>query len=147
MVSTERFGISGIYARFQEQEGILLNQSKTQARISEIAPGGCVNLKAQVVLPEELEDQDLINQVIVVSDETGEENRIRDQSVVKVENKEQKVEKIQTGDGSCGKGKSSYKDSPQTGDRSHKEFFQLLIVCSLFFSAVIAGKMFFDRRD
>lgn len=147
VVSTERFGISGIYARFQEQEGILLNQTKTQARISEIVPGGCVNLKAQVVLPEELEDQDLINQVIVVSDETGEEKRIRDQSVVKVENKEQKVERIQTGDGSCGKGQSSYKDSPQTGDRSHKEFFQLLIVCSLLFSAVIAGKMFFDRRD
>lgn len=147
VVSTERFGISGIYARFQEQEGILLNQTKTQARISEIAPGGCVNLKAKVVLPEDLEDQDLINQVIVVSDETGEEKSIRDQSVVKVENKEQKVEKVQTEDGSGGKGQSSYKGAPKTGDRSHKELFQLLIVCSLFLSVAAARKMFFNRKD
>ena len=51
VVTTERFGLAGVTATFQEQRGITLNKSRTQAKIQEIAPGGCVNLKAKVVLP------------------------------------------------------------------------------------------------
>ena len=88
VVTTERFGLAGVTATFQEQRGITLNKSRTQAKIQEIAPGGCVNLKAKVVLPKDLKDQNLMNQIIVVTDETGEESAVRDQATIRVEDKE-----------------------------------------------------------
>ena len=88
VVTTERFGLAGVTATFQEQRGITLNKSRTQAKIPEIAPGGCVNLKAKVVLPKDLKDQNLMNQIIVVTDETGEESAVRDQATIRVEDKE-----------------------------------------------------------
>ena len=37
--------------------------------------------------------------------------------------------------------------SPKTGDHSHKELFQVLILCSFFISALAARRMFFGRKD
>lgn len=48
------------FHRFPGAEGVTLKQTKTQAKIPEIVPGGCVNLKARVVLPDQLEDQNLV---------------------------------------------------------------------------------------
>ncbi len=76
---------------FLEKKGVILNKTKTQAKIPEIVPGGCINLKAKVVLPENLKDQNLVNQIIVVSDETGEETAVRDQAVIKVEKSKEKT--------------------------------------------------------
>lgn len=87
VITTERFGMAGVDAVFVEQEGIVLNETKTQAKIPQIVPGGCVNLKARVILPENLENQDLINQVIVETDETGEEEPVKKESVIRVEQK------------------------------------------------------------
>ena len=87
VITTERFGMAGVDAVFLEQEGIVLNETKTQAKIPQIVPGGCVNLKARVILPEKLENQELINQVIVATDETGEEKSVKKESVIKVEQK------------------------------------------------------------
>ena len=39
------------------------------------------------MLPDQLEDQNLVNQVIVVTDETGEDEAVRDQTSIRVENK------------------------------------------------------------
>ncbi len=47
-----------------------------------------MNLKAKVVLPKDLKDQNLMNQIIVVTDETGEESAVRDQATIRVEDKE-----------------------------------------------------------
>lgn len=144
VITTERFGLAGVTATFLSQEGVTLNKSKTQAKIPEIVPGGCVNLKAQVVLPKDLEDQDLVNQIIVVTDETGEESVVRDQATIRVEKKDGSG----NGNGSGGDGSgSAASTSPKTGDRSHKEVFQALILLSFFFSAVSARRMFFRRKD
>lgn len=133
VVTTERFGLAGVTATFQEQRGITLNKSRTQAKIQEIAPGGCVNLKAKVVLPKDLKDQNLMNQIIVVTDETGEESAVRDQATIRVEDKEKDSSGNGSGTGNgdgtgIGSGNSAgttmaASTSPKTGDSSHKELF------------------------
>ena len=149
VVTTERFGLAGVTATFQEQRGITLNKSRTQAKIQEIAPGGCVNLKAKVVLPKDLKDQNLMNQIIVVTDETGEESAVRDQATIRVEDKEK--DGNGNGDGTgIGSGNNdgstmAASTSPKTGDTSHKELFQVLILLSFLFSAVAARRMFGDN--
>ena len=156
VVTTERFGLAGVTATFQEQRGITLNKSRTQAKIQEIAPGGCVNLKAKVVLPKDLKDQNLMNQIIVVTDETGEESAVRDQATIRVEDKEKDGSGNGSGNGNgggngdgtgIGSGNNdgstmAASTSPKTGDSSHKELFQVLILLSFLFSAVAARRMF-----
>lgn len=152
VVTTERFGLAGVTATFQEQRGITLNKSRTQAKIPEIAPGGCVNLKAKVVLPKDLKDQNLMNQIIVVTDETGEESAVRDQATIRVEDKEKDSSGNGSGTGNgdgtgIGSGNSAgttmaASTSPKTGDSSHKELFQVLILLSFLFSAAAARRMF-----
>lgn len=157
VVTTERFGLAGVTATFQEQRGITLNKSRTQAKIQEIAPGGCVNLKAKVVLPKDLKDQNLMNQIIVVTDETGEESAVRDQATIRVEDKEKDGNGSGNGNGGgngdgtgIGSGNNdgstmAASTSPKTGDTSHKELFQVLILLSFLFSAVAARRMFGDN--
>lgn len=154
VVTTERFGLAGVTATFQEQRGITLNKSRTQAKIQEIAPGGCVNLKAKVVLPKDLKDQNLMNQIIVVTDETGEKSAVRDQATIRVEDKEKDGNGSGNGNGGgngdgtgIGSGNNdgstmAASTSPKTGDTSHKELFQVLILLSFLFSAVAARRMF-----
>ena len=156
VVTTERFGLAGVTATFQEQRGITLNKSRTQAKIQEIAPGGCVNLKAKVVLPKDLKDQNLMNQIIVLTEETGEESAVRDQATIRVEDKEKDGNGNGSGNGNgggngdgtgIGSGNNdgstmAASTSPKTGDTSHKELFQVLILLSLLFSAVAARRMF-----
>ena len=56
VVTTERFGLAGVTATFQEQRGITLNKSRTQAKNQKYAPGGCVKFKrTKVVLPKDHE--------------------------------------------------------------------------------------------
>lgn len=157
VVTTERFGLAGVTATFQEQRGITLNKSRTQAKIQEIAPGSCVNLKAKVVLPKDLKDQNLMNQIIVVTDETGEESAVRDQATIRVEDKEKDGNGSGNGNGGgngdgtgIGSGNNdgstmAASTSPKTGDTSHKELFQVLILLSFLFSAVAARRMFGDN--
>lgn len=146
VITTERFALAGVQAVFLEQEGVLLNKSKTQAKIPEIVSGGCVNLKARVILPEKLEDQELMNQVIVVSDETGEDAAVRDQTSIKIK-KEQEEKNSETKEGGESSGGSLKTSAPKTGDRSGKELFQMLILCSFAISALAARRMFFGRKD
>lgn len=142
--------MSGVLAVFLEQEGVSLNSTKTQAKIPKIAPGGCVNLKARVVLPENLEDQNLINQIIVVTDETGEEEAVRDQTSIRVENKktsENGSSWKKSGGSTSGTERTAKGQAPKTGDNTHKELFQALIFVSFFISALVARHMFFRRKD
>ena len=151
--------MAGVDAGFVEQEGIVLNETKTQAKIPQIVPGGCVNLKARVILPENLENQDLINQVIVETDETGEEEPVKKESVIRVEQKNTAstpsipVNKPEIGENNgqeentlypagnntsletSRSGNEMYKDrnrkaAPKTEDRAYKKEFEFLTVCS-----------------
>lgn len=150
VITTERFQKAGVSAAFLEQEGVTLNKTKTQAKIPEIVPGGCVNLKARVVLPDQLEDQNLVNQVIVVTDETGEDEAVRDQTSIRVENKKTSdavSSGAKSGNGSSGAGRTGKGQAPKTGDNSHRELFQALILVSFLISALAARRMFFRRKD
>ena len=71
VLSTERFLSSNIQAQFLEKAGVELNASKTQALIPQILPGEAFSLEASVTLPANMVSQELVNQVIVVSRETG----------------------------------------------------------------------------
>ena len=71
IVTTERFQLGNVPVRFLEKDGVRLNKSKTKAKIEQIAPGEAFGLEAVVTLPEDLEDQNLVNEVSVTTLETG----------------------------------------------------------------------------
>lgn len=71
VLTTEKFQTAGLKARFLEKEGVILNGEKTEALIAEILPGEAVGLYAEVVLPKEFEGSELLNEVTVVTRETG----------------------------------------------------------------------------
>ena len=144
VISTERFLHSNIRAQFEEKEGIELNSTKTQARIARIAPGDCVNLKATVTLPDNLIDEKLINQVIVVTDETGESEPIRSQAEVKVHADE--IVDSASGKNAAKTQNTSKESAPKTGDTSEKELFEILIMVSVFISMILAGTMLLRKK-
>lgn len=73
VLTTEKFVNAGVQAQFQEKDGVILNGNKTQALISEIKPGEAFGLNALVTIPENMESGELLNEVIVITAETGEE--------------------------------------------------------------------------
>ena len=79
VLSTERFLNANIQAQFVQKEGVTLNSTRTQALIPQIAPGEAFALYATVTLPQYFANQELVNEVSVISDETGSET-IRSQS-------------------------------------------------------------------
>lgn len=83
VLSTERFLNANIQAQFTAKEGVTLNSTRTQALIPEIAPGEAFALYATVTIPQYFASQELVNEVTVTSDETGEET-IRSQSRLNV---------------------------------------------------------------
>lgn len=72
IITTERFLKEGIRAEFIEKEGVELNVSKDKAFIPVLKPGECIVLKAKVKLPDKGVEGELLNEVIVISKETGE---------------------------------------------------------------------------
>ena len=81
VVSTEKFLGAGIKAVFLPKEGQLLNADRSQALIEKISPGETVVLQAQVVVPENVSGQELVNQVIVTTAETGERRQTSEAAV------------------------------------------------------------------
>ena len=73
VVTTERFQLGNVPVQFLEKEGVVLNKSKTKARIEKIEPGKAAGLQAMVTLPENLKEQELLNEVTVTTLETGEQ--------------------------------------------------------------------------
>ncbi|WP_373216064.1 hypothetical protein [Ruminococcus sp. 5_1_39BFAA] len=147
VISTERFLHSNIRAQFEEKEGIELNSTKTQARIPQIPPGDCVNLKASVILPDTITDNSLINQVIVVTDETGEDQALRSQAEVKVKAEPSKTpSEALTGGSDTVNTYQTSRTSPKTGDNSHKALFEALLLCSVFISAAASIRLFTEWR-
>lgn len=72
VVTTEKFRLKNVPVKFLEAEGLTLNKDRTKARIEKIDPGHSVGLLAIVTLPEDMDDQKLINEVTVTTAETGE---------------------------------------------------------------------------
>lgn len=73
VITTERFQLGNVPVQFLEKEGVILNKSKTKARIDKIEPGRAAGLEAMVTLPENLKEQELLNEVTVTTLETGDQ--------------------------------------------------------------------------
>ena len=76
VLTTEKFQAENVTARFLEKDGVQFNQDRTKALISQIDPGQTVSLLAAVILPENLQDQELVNEVTVITAETGERTEV-----------------------------------------------------------------------
>jgi hypothetical protein len=140
VASTERFLGSDIQARFEEQEGIILNGAGTQALISRISPGDAVNLKASVLVPKEAAGQELINEVTVRTEETG-EHSVSAQSSVIIGVPEPEITQepglLQTSD---------TKENPKTGDASPTAVFAGLMCASMTVSGLLGAWRKAKRR-
>ena len=67
VVTTEKFRLKNVPVKFLEGEGLTLNKDRTKARIEKIDPGYSVGLLAIVTLPEDIDEQKLINEVTVTT--------------------------------------------------------------------------------
>jgi uncharacterized membrane protein len=81
IVTTERFQSEEIEAVFLPQEGVKLNSDRTKAYIASLTPGNEIALKAQVTLPGQIQEQELINQVVVLTEETGNSSSVSEAAV------------------------------------------------------------------
>lgn len=148
VLSTERFLNANIQAQFMPKEGVTLNSTRTQALIPSIAPGEALGLYAVVTIPQYFESQELVNEVTVISDETGTTN-MKSRSEVTVKSAEVTVtpQITQTYSsyqsyGSGSKSGSAYETAskPSTGDDTKGTFFLALCVCAVIVGAVAAKK-------
>lgn len=130
------------------KEGVTLNSTRTQALISSIAPGEALGLYAVVTIPQYFESQELVNEVTVISDETGTTN-MKSRSEVTVKSAEVTVtpQITQTYSsyqsyGSGSKSGSAYETAskPSTGDDTKGTFFLALCVCAVIVGAAAAKK-------
>ena len=148
VLSTERFLNANIQAQFMPKEGVTLNSTRTQALIPSIAPGEALGLYAVVTIPQYFESQELVNEVTVISDETGTTN-MKSRSEVTVKSAEVTVtpQITQTYSsyqsyGSGSKSGSAYETAskPSTGDDTKGTFFLALCVCAVIVGAAAAKK-------
>lgn len=123
VVTTEKFQLEKVTAVFLEQDGVILNNTKTKALIRRLDPGRSISLQAVVVLPEKLTEKKLINEVEVVSKETG-ERVITSQAELQIQAEEQQEERLEPDNclretDICNTGQSRpISANPKTGDVS-----------------------------
>lgn len=146
VLSTEKFLDSRIKARFLEMEGVKLNGSRTKALIPRILPGEAVGLKAIVVLPQDIENSALINQVIVTSNETG-EKQIQAEAGVTVQGISPTVPEMQPDDQpSYASAHTVEREVPKTGDPMFKKEYEQLMLLAFGISIVAAIRMLHKKR-
>ena len=148
VLSTERFLNANIQAQFMPKEGVTLNSTRTQALISSIAPGEALGLYAVVTIPQYFESQELVNEVTVISDETGTTN-MKSRSEVTVKSAEvtvtPQITQTYSSYQSYGSGSKSGRayetaSKPSTGDDIKGTFFLALCVCAVIVGAAAAKK-------
>ena len=131
IVTTERFQLGNVPVRFLEKDGVRLNKSKTKAKIEQIAPGEAFGLEAVVTLPEDLEDQNLVNEVSVTTLETGEQTKIAQSEIqVKAAEEEKQEETNADIDGEMGSEQDESRPAsthPKTGD-PYQPFLWLFMI-------------------
>lgn len=126
VITTEGFVNANVKAQFVPKEGVILNNGRTKALIGEILPGKSITLSAFVVIPNDLENTELLNRVTVTSKETG--DKIQEaESGIQI----QKLPEQEGGFwGDSGTDSSILTDSPKTGDETRICLMLLLLLCS-----------------
>lgn len=143
VIGTERFLNAGIQAQFVPKDGVVLNSTRTQALISSIEPGEAFALLATVTIPQYFASQELINEVIVTSEETG-TRQFQDQSRITLTSSQTAAtvtplafsqDYNQTGN----TGKSAYgvSSKPKTGDDAPVIFYTVLLATAILSSVGI----------
>lgn len=94
ILTTEKLQTEGIPVQFEEKEGVTLNRSRTRALIGRIRPGHSFSLRAVVTVPEKAVPGELINQVTVMTKETGEYTAVSETGVEIVREENEDTEPV-----------------------------------------------------
>ena len=143
VITTERFQLGNVPVEFLEKDGVVLNKSKTKAKIEKIAPGSAFGLQAVVTLPENIKDQELLNEVTVTTQETGDQT-VSSQAKVQIRQAEEKKEdSVDTDNEETLNEGESYPASshPKTGDPYQPFLWLAMIPGSLLAAGWIRSKM------
>lgn len=143
VITTERFQLGNVPVEFLEKDGVVLNKSKTKAKIEKIAPGSAFGLQAVVTLPENIKDQELLNEVTVTTQETGDQT-VSSQAKVQIRQAEEKKEdSVDTDNDETLNTGESYPASshPKTGDPCQPFLWLAMIPGSLLAAGWIRSKM------
>lgn len=128
VLTTEKFRTENIPVHFLEKEGVILDSTRTKALVSQLPPGQSVSLQAEIVIPEDIKSSKLINEVEVVTKETGEKTMTSSAEVQvhKAVQPEQK-EEVQNPEPPSEK---SYPAStrPETGDETRLTLWCVLLL-------------------
>ena len=150
VITTERFQLGKVPVQFLEKEGVVLNKAKTKARIEKIEPGKAAGLQAMVTLPENIKEQELLNEVTVTTLETGDQT-VTSQARIQVkaaEKNEDSVDEagndsVDTDGGAVSHTGESYPASthPKTGDPYQPFLWLAMIPGSLLTAGWIRSRM------
>ena len=141
IVTTENFQMENISAEFLEKEGVQFNQSRTQAMIPKIAPGEAVRLQAAVKLPETLVSQELINEVTVITAETGEKEAVSQARVQVFGNSPDRENHQETDAKGTGTESRPASSVPKTGDETEGLLWLYLSVLSAAAVFSLSGRL------
>lgn len=133
--------MENISAEFLEKEGVQFNQSRTQAMISKIAPGEAVRLQASVQLPETLVSQELINEVTVITAETGEKEAVSQARVQVFGNSSDRENHQETDAKGTGTESRPASSVPKTGDETEGLLWLYLSVLSAAAVFSLSGRL------
>lgn len=139
VLTTEKFQMEGMTARFLEKEGVTLNKDKTKALIPRIAPGHSFSLQASVTVSENGENRELINEVEVTAEETG-KRAVFAREKIQIYGK-QEEENIEISAGKQAEAAAEpVSSNPQTGDGTQGEAWAAICLFSLAAAAVFLRK-------
>lgn len=140
VLTTEKLQMEEVDVEFLEKEGVILNNTKTKALISRIDPGCSFSLQAAVTIPENIQKGELVNQVEVVTKETG--GRVvtsKDSVQIYKENIEQIYSNEEVSSGvSLSQPVSS---NPKTGDETEGDLWVLIVLTIPFMSGILILKL------
>lgn len=146
ILTTEKLQTEGIPVQFEEKEGVTLNRSRTRALIGRIRPGHSFSLRAVVTVPEKAVPGELINQVTVMTKETGEYTAVSEAGVEIVREETEDIEPmVEDHDTEKAVQESSSRpitSNPRTGDRSETGLWTAAAV-----TAAITARVSVRRRQ
>lgn len=139
VLTTEKFQMEGMTARFLEKEGVILNNDRTRALISSISPGRSFSLRAEVTVPREAKDSELINQVEVTTAETG-KRVVSAGKKIKLYGKQTEIKREASGAEAVETAAEPISSIPKTGDRSQGPAWTGICLCSLAAAGLLLRK-------
>ena len=160
VLTTERFQEADVSAVFLAADGVQIDETGTKALIPQIASGDTASLQAEVTIPENMESRELINEITVVTAETG-EREVTSQAKIQIiaptatpaPTQPEEMETLQSGNAAPPAAEThseSYPAStrPKTGDTSETLYWlSLALTAFLMIAAIRAAGNRKDRHQ